>query len=290
MLRILQISDTHLAPSRPEYVDNWHACVSVIEELAPDLVINSGDITMNGADEPEEFAHARALHDALSMPWRTLAGNHDVGDSRKSGYVDPPKPLVTEERIANYVEHFGPDRWLEDLGGWRLIGLNTQLWGSDLPAEAAQEEFLATATAEAGGRPVALFLHQPLYVEHAGEDSEPRRYTQNPARGRLLEALGGGDTRLISSGHIHQWRDVEKDGRRHVWAPSSAFIIDAPTPSRTAQKIHGMVEICLHESGEMDVRLIEAAGLEAHDIVAQIRGGITVPPSYSTARLAADSN
>ena len=74
MLRILQISDTHLAPSRPEYIANWHACVRVIEALAPDLVINSGDITLNGAEEPEELPHARALHDALPVAWRTLAG------------------------------------------------------------------------------------------------------------------------------------------------------------------------------------------------------------------------
>jgi 3',5'-cyclic AMP phosphodiesterase CpdA len=288
-LKILQISDTHLSQSRPEYIENWHICAAVIAERAPDLVINSGDITLNGAEDDNELVLARQLHDALPAEWHVLAGNHDVGDSPGTGFANPPKPIVDRERLDRFERHFGRDHWLLDKGGWRLIGLNAQLWRSGLEAEAAQEAFLAEAVEAAAGRPVAVFIHQPLFNENAEEDSEPNRFPQNPERGRLLHAMAGGDVRLIASGHIHLWRDVILDGRRHVWAPSSAFIINAGIASDLGEKKHGLVELTLHEDGTSHALLIEPAGIVRHDIVAQVRAGALFPDSYSSTRLAADA-
>ena len=49
-----------------------------------------------------------------------------------------------------------------DLGSWRLIGVNAQLFGSALESETTQEAWLHAALAGAADRQVALFLHKPL--------------------------------------------------------------------------------------------------------------------------------
>ena len=41
----------------------------------------------------------------------------------------------------------------------------------------------------------------------------------------MIELLSSVDLRLVASGHIHQRRDFTCRHTRHVWAPSTGFII-----------------------------------------------------------------
>ena len=47
--RIAQISDTHLSDTKPFFVDNFVRVGEALRESKPDLVLNSGDITLDGA-------------------------------------------------------------------------------------------------------------------------------------------------------------------------------------------------------------------------------------------------
>ncbi|MEO7917797.1 MAG: metallophosphoesterase, partial [Dokdonella sp.] len=73
MSTVLQISDTHFGTERADAVD---AVVRLAHEVAPDLVILSGDITQRA--RRHEFAAARAFADRLPVPLLAIPGNHDI--------------------------------------------------------------------------------------------------------------------------------------------------------------------------------------------------------------------
>src|SRR5215831_16963768 len=66
--------------------------------------------------------------------------------------------------LERWRAHFGPDRWVEDVDNWRLIGLNALLLGSGEREEALQGAWLETVMNEAGERYIAWFLHRPLFL------------------------------------------------------------------------------------------------------------------------------
>src|SRR6476660_9234578 len=89
--RIAQISDTHLSDSKPFFVDNFVRIGEAIKQSRPDLMLNSGDISLDGAGSEADLAAAKLLHDGLDLPTRFLPGNHDLGDSQDSpGHGEAP--------------------------------------------------------------------------------------------------------------------------------------------------------------------------------------------------------
>ena len=103
----------------------------------------------------------------LPVPCRFLPGNHDIGDNVISGKMEK---RVNDERRARFVNYFGEERWAFEQAGWSFIGLNSQLLGSDgQPAEAEQWKWLEGTMAALESRPIALFLHKPLFLDHPSE-------------------------------------------------------------------------------------------------------------------------
>ena len=49
LMRIVQISDTHLSRDKPHFFDNWAPLAAWIADQHPDLVIHTGDVTVDGA-------------------------------------------------------------------------------------------------------------------------------------------------------------------------------------------------------------------------------------------------
>ena len=155
--RIAQISDTHLSAEKPFFVGNFERIGEALRAIPPDLVLNSGDISLSGESKESDLSAARALHEAIGLPVRFLPGNHDLGDSQD--LAAHGAAVITDERRARYLAHFGADFWTLDVPGWRLLAINTQLLGSDLAAAADQEDAIVEATASLGARKLALFLH-----------------------------------------------------------------------------------------------------------------------------------
>src|SRR5262245_47767077 len=108
-MRIVQISDTHLSPDKPLYVENWAPLAAWIADQHPDLVIHTGDVTADGAGVEADLSFSAQLMDELGIRWRAVPGNHDVGDPR-----DADQP-VHARRPSAWQRHFGPDRWVEDI-------------------------------------------------------------------------------------------------------------------------------------------------------------------------------
>ena len=215
-----------------------------IDTRRPDLVVNSGDLAFDGPANRDDLEFARTLHAALPVPCRYLPGNHDIGDNPTEVGPAPSQP-VTEADRQIFLEIFGEDRWRFEAAGWCFIGLNSQVMNTGLASEAEQFDWLASQLSGANGRPVALFLHKPLYLNSPGDPelaATSIRYIPMPARSRLVEMLGAVDLRLVASGHVHQRRDFTYRHIRHVWAPSAGFIIPD-----NRQEVIGIKEVGLVE-------------------------------------------
>lgn len=260
--RLTQITDTHLGAQFPDFVANFHRVCQHIDDSRPDLVINSGDVGFDGPDHPEDLEFAKALHDALPVDCRYLPGNHDIGDNPTLTGA-PPEQLASEANRQNFIAAFGEDRWQFDAAGWCFIGLNSLIMNTALPCEAEQRAWLAEQIGAARNKPVALFIHKPLY-RNSPDDEEIAatsfRYVPVPARDDLVRMLDRANLRLVACGHVHQRRDFTFRNVRHIWAPSVSFVIR----SDQKQEPVGIKEVGLVEYGfqpdSFEVRHARAAG------------------------------
>ena len=183
--RLIQISDPHLARRLPKLTENFRRVSEYIDTVRPDLVINSGDLAFaNGPDHPDDLEFAKTLHDALPVEYRVIPGNHDIGDNPTNA-GPPPSQLVSEASQQAFRSVFGEDRWRFEATGWCFIGLNSLVMNTGLAREAEQFDWLAAQLSTINGKPLALFLHKPLYL-CAPDDPELAasavRYIPQPAR------------------------------------------------------------------------------------------------------------
>jgi 3',5'-cyclic AMP phosphodiesterase CpdA len=259
--RLTQISDTHLARRLQKLTDNFHRVGEHIDATRPDLVVNSGDISFDGPTSRADLEFAKELHDALPVPCRHLPGNHDIGDNPTA--VGPvPKQPATEECRKNYLSVVGNDRWRFDESGWCFIGLNSLIMNTGIDSEAEQFDWLTSELSRANGKPVALFLHKPLYLntpEDPEIESSAIRYVPQPRRKNLIDMFAAVDLRLVASGHVHQRRDFTYRQIRHVWAPSAGFVISDAMQERIGIKEVGLVEYRF-QPDSFEVRHVRAPG------------------------------
>jgi 3',5'-cyclic AMP phosphodiesterase CpdA len=259
MARIVVLSDIHLSPTHGFFWDNWCIARDFANAAGADAIVVNGDLSINGPDSDAEIAFAASAIARLRGQVLPLPGNHDVGD-------EPPgqdlKQIVDAPRLARWDGAFGADRWVRDAGDWLLVGVNAQLFGSGLAREGEQDRWLDERLAAASGRPVALFLHKPIFVEDPDDGEATATSIVPSARGALLDRLATGNVRLVVSGHLHEHRDRTVNGIRHVWAPAVAF---------SAREQHGGAAGCglllLDFSGDgVDITVEKPHGLVSHDL------------------------
>lgn len=260
--RLTQITDTHLGAQFPDFVENFHRVCQHIDDNRPDLVINSGDVAFDGPDHPEDLDFAKAQHDALPVDCRYLPGNHDIGDNPTLSGT-PPEQMPSEATRQNFITAFGEDHWRFDAAGWCFIGLNSLIMNTALACEAEQREWLAEQLSAAQGKPVALFIHKPLYRNSPGDAeiaAKSFRYVPMPVRRDLVEMLDNANLRLVACGHVHQRRDFTFRNVRHIWAPSASFVIRSNEKQEPiGVKETGLVEYVFQPDG-FEVRHVRAAG------------------------------
>jgi 3',5'-cyclic AMP phosphodiesterase CpdA len=259
--RLTQISDTHLARRYQELTGNFQRISERIDATRPDLVVNSGDIAFDAPTNRDDLEFAKELHTALPVDCIYLPGNHDIGDN-PTAVGTPPAQLATEEHRKTFLTVIGEDRWSFEAAGWCFIGLNSLIMNTGLGSEAEQFDWLSAQLAKVDGKPVALFLHKPLYLT-APDDPEREataiRYVPQPARRRLIEMFGAVDLRLVASGHVHQRRDFTFGHVRHVWSPSAGFIIPDSKQEVIGIKETGLVEYRFAPDS-FEVRHVRAPG------------------------------
>ena len=121
--------------------------------------------------------------------------------------------------------YFGPDRWIEDIEDWRLIGLDALLIGSGEREEGIQADWLDEVMNDAGSRQIAWFLHRPLFLDNPSEADTGYWSIKPQPRAQLLDLIKRHSVALVASGHLHKAHDFQHDGTRYIWAPSTAFLV-----------------------------------------------------------------
>ena len=261
---VAQVSDTHLGVKTPLFRANFERVAHALRQIRPDLVVASGDVSLDGADIEADMALAAAAFGRLGVPLRAIPGNHDVGDHPERAPLQP----VDDERLDRFLRHMGPDRWVEDRPGWRLLGLDSQIMGAH-PAEGSQARIITEALATLGDRRLAVFIHKPFFA--ADPDETVFDYWAVPpfARGPLRELMGHPNLRLVASGHLHLHREEMRGAVRYAWAPSVAFVV-APE-EQTGLPGARVCGFLLHRFGEdaVETSLVEPEGMERvfiHDV------------------------
>jgi alkaline phosphatase D len=264
MLTILQLSDAHVSPRTTLFRDNLERVRRAVDQTPLDLVVASGDLSLDGADREEDLALAAELHRAFPAPLLALPGNHDVGsDSRLM-----PRQPVNDARLDRWRRHFGPGRGVLDLPGWRIIGLNTEVMGTGHPEEATQVDFIAESAAGVGARRIALFLHRPPWL-HARDEAEWNSWSVAPeGRAALSPLLDHPALRLVASGHLHLHHAWRRGAVAHVWAPALSFWCDpADQPGIPGERHPGALLHRLH-ADHVETVLLAPEGLESVSIEA----------------------
>lgn len=267
MVRVVQVSDTHLSPRTPEATDNWRAVVRHLNADPPDLVVHTGDVTLDGAHDEADLQFARRLLDEVEAPQVVVPGNHDLGD------VAPTAMPIDEERRRRYVDLFDDGFWSRPCGAWRLVGVDIQTLLSGL----ADTEERWTWLGRELGRPdpTVLFLHRPLAPLEATDEDVAIRYVGAPHRHRLQGLLAGSTVRVLASGHVHQFRTGRTGsthGIDHVWAPSTWACLPDDVQPVLGDKVVGVVEHVLE--AEATSRVVVPDGVAQHTI------GVDIPVPY----------
>jgi 3',5'-cyclic AMP phosphodiesterase CpdA len=264
MPRIIVLSDVHLSPTHRFFWKNWCIARDFANAAEVEAVIVNGDLTINGADGDAEVAFAAEACNGLRAPVFALPGNHDVGDEPPG---QDPEQIINVERLARWDREFGIDHWVRQAGSWALIGLNAQLFGSELERELEQSRWLDGQLIAAERRPIAVFLHKPLFIDQPDEDGATAGCLVPAARAGLLARLRHSNVQLIVSGHLHEHRERIFDGTRHVWAPAVAF---------AAPELHGGDGTCglltiEFSADTFEITVEKPAGLVSHDL-AELKG------------------
>lgn len=161
IMLIAHITDLHIRPrGKPAYRVSesnmlTERALDAVMALRPrpDLLVITGDLTDCGL--PEEYALLQSLLARLDMPVLMVPGNHDRRDNLIAGLALDPRTVLD----GGFVQ------FVADAGPMRLIGLDTLVPGQSAGALcAARLAFLEKALAEAGDRPVAIFMHHPPFT------------------------------------------------------------------------------------------------------------------------------
>ncbi|MEM7576773.1 MAG: metallophosphoesterase [Planctomycetota bacterium] len=237
MSAVLQLSDLHLG-RMPEREDERLAIlVETARMQAPDLIVISGDLCDDAPCIPEQIEFGKRSVDALTSiaPVRIIPGNHDIGN--KPGIAND---ALTPKRYAQWQKVFGNGWFREDLAGYAVLGLNSQIMGSGYNEEAQQRQWLddQLATCEHA----IVFMHMPpdlpALVDVDSTQRKNLRYwpVDSEPRGPLLERLRSPKIQVLCSGHLHNHADLPHATPPRRWCPSLSFGVTIPGVTGTLSR------------------------------------------------------
>jgi len=210
VITVAHISDLHVGS--PYFVPNlMNRVVTELNELAPDAVVNTGDLTNEGYRQ--EYKHWVAYAERIRAPMHTVPGNHDA---RNVGYV-------------HFEELVGPRHWAADVGPVRIVGVDSSepdINEGQVGRERydwIREQFAAPAELK-----VFVLHHHLLPVPGTGRE----RSVVNDA-GDLLEVLIEAGVNVVLSGHKHV---------PYVWRLEHVYIANAGTAA--SLRLRGYTRPC----------------------------------------------
>jgi 3',5'-cyclic AMP phosphodiesterase CpdA len=188
--RILHVSDLHTGTREDEHVGQ--AVAEKVAEVAPDLVVASGDLTHRGRREQHERAHAFLT--SLGPPVLAVPGNHDIPYTLPARLTHPWAEFdrlwgTTEPTFASPALH--------------VVGLNSvrplrQQGGAFGSAQLERAGERLRESPDGAYRVVVLHHHLIAAPWRAARKRPVSR------RDRVLRTLASAGADLILGGHVHQ--------------------------------------------------------------------------------------
>jgi Icc protein len=194
---IAHISDTHVGS--PHFVPNlMNRVIAEVNELKPDLVIHTGDITNEGFRG--EYKTAAAYLEQIEARLVAVPGNHDA---RNVGYV-------------HFEELIGPRHWRTSLPGVTIVGADSS--EPDLnEGQVGRERYPWIIDQFEDAVDLKIYVHHHHLLPIPGTGRE--RSTVADA-GDLLEVLIRAGVNLCLTGHKHV---------PYVWRLEDLYIANAGT-------------------------------------------------------------
>jgi 3',5'-cyclic AMP phosphodiesterase CpdA len=206
VVTIAHISDTHVGS--PHFVPNLLNRVIVeLNDLRPDLVIHTGDVTNEGFRG--EYKSAAAYLEQIQSKLVAVPGNHDA---RNVGYV-------------HFEEMIGPRHWRERVGDVLVVGADSS--EPDLnEGQIGRERYpwIISSFDEPAELKVYVHHHHLLPVPGTG-----RERSTVADSGDLLEVLIRAGVNLALTGHKHV---------PYVWRLENIYIVNAGTCSSLRLRGH----------------------------------------------------
>ncbi len=191
-LRILHVSDLHFGP--PYLPDVGEALLRQATDLAPDVIVASGDFTQRA--KPEQFRAARAFLERLPEADLVVCpGNHDVPLYRVFERLFAP--------LRNYREAIHPQlNWVLERHDSVFVSLDSTSPYRHITngrLDAAQLDLCERAFAQAGQRARVVVAHH-----HLAPAPDYERAEVVPNAREALDRFTGMRVDLILGGHLHR--------------------------------------------------------------------------------------
>jgi 3',5'-cyclic AMP phosphodiesterase CpdA len=193
--RVLHVSDLHFGARNDPTVER--AIAQLVERIAPELVIASGDLTHRGRRDQHE-AVARFLR-GLGTPLLVVPGNHDIP------YSFPARFTTTWREFERQWQTTEP---IYSSGSVHAVGLNSvRPWRHQ--SGGVRDAQLTRATERLQGGPDGALRIVALHHQMIGA---PWRTRKRPVarRTHVLARLVDSGAELIVGGHIHQGTVCER--------------------------------------------------------------------------------
>jgi 3',5'-cyclic AMP phosphodiesterase CpdA len=223
VVTIAHISDPHVGS--PYFIPNLMNRVIVeLNELGPDAVICSGDLTNEGYRQ--EYKNWIAYAERIQAPTFTVPGNHDA---RNVGYL-------------HFEELVGPRHWSVDVEGVRIVGVDSS--EPDInEGQVGRERYGWLREQFAVDRELKILVlhHHLLPIPGTGRE----RSTVMDA-GDLLEELISAGVNIVLSGHKHV---------PYVWRLEDLYVANAGTVA--SLRLRGHTKPCYNvlDLGDDEVRI-----------------------------------
>jgi 3',5'-cyclic AMP phosphodiesterase CpdA len=197
VVTIAHISDPHVGS--PYFVPNMmNRVISELNEMQPDLVLCTGDLTNEGYRQ--EYKNWVAYVARIEAPVHTVIGNHDA---RNVGYV-------------HFEELIGPRGWDAEVNGVRIVGADST--EPDLnEGKVGRESYAMIRERFAGDADLKIFAIHHHLLPVPGTGRERSVVTDS---GDLLEVLIESGVNIVLTGHKHV---------PYVWRLENMYVVNAGT-------------------------------------------------------------
>jgi 3',5'-cyclic AMP phosphodiesterase CpdA len=201
---------------------------ALVERLAPELIIASGDLTHRG--RPEQHERAAEFLRGFGVPLHVIPGNHDIP------YTFPARFTST---FREFEAHWGTTQPVYQSESLFVVGLNSvRAWRQQSGGIRTRQ--LEWAAAQLDTAPPKALRVVTLHHHLLGA---PWRSRKKPVarRNHVLAALVDAGAELILAGHIHQGAISERHefevsrGGEHSVTVSIAPGLGQPRPHRQGE-------------------------------------------------------